>query len=53
MIRMDSGNRPFGYGNVTAVLNGNYWDDAVAAAPADSSPAEEEPAAAPAAVEVS
>ena len=36
MMGIDSGNRPFGYGNVTAVLSPAYWDDAVGAAAADT-----------------
>ena len=36
MLRIDSGNRPFGYGNVTAVLSPSYWNDAVVAAPTDT-----------------
>ena len=29
-MRIDTGNRPFGYGNVTAVLAPAFWKDAVA-----------------------
>ncbi|KAL1496342.1 hypothetical protein AB1Y20_016298 [Prymnesium parvum] len=36
MMRIDTGNRAVGYGNVTAVLAPAYWADAVAATPADS-----------------
>lgn len=36
MLRIDSGNRAFGYGNVTAVLSPSYWRDAVSAAPTDT-----------------